>query len=45
MSRTQLRAKSGATAAVKETGTVGEIEEVPAAGKTQTTVAGMGDKI
>ena len=45
MSRTQMRAKSGASAAAKEGETVGQIEVVPAAAKTQTTVAGTEDKI
>ena len=45
MSLTQMRAKSGASAAVKEGETVGKMEGVPAAAKTQTTVAGTGDKI
>ena len=43
--REQLRAKSGATSAVNEGETVGEIEKVPAAAKLQTTTAGTGDPI
>jgi len=45
MSRTQMRANSGASAAAREGETVGETNGVPAAAKTQTTVAGTGDKI
>ena len=45
MSQTQMRANNGASAAAKEGGTVGTIKGVPAAAKTQTTVAGTGDKI
>ena len=40
-----MRAKSGASAAAKEGETVGTGKEGPAAAKTQTTVAGTGDKI
>ena len=44
MSRTQWRAKSGTTSAVKEEETTGERGKVPVAVKTKTTVAGTGDK-
>ena len=45
MRQAQLRAKIGAVSAVNEGETAGEIEVVPAAAKTQTTTAGMGDTI
>jgi hypothetical protein len=45
ISRTQFRAKSGAAFAFKAKEETGEIEGVPAAAKTQTTVAGTGDKM
>lgn len=45
MSRTQFRANSGAAPAFNEAEVAGEIEGVPAAAKTQTTVAGTRDKI
>ena len=44
-SRTQWRAKSGVTAAVREGATVGEMEVFPAAAETKTTATGMGDTI
>ena len=40
-----MRAKSGASAAAKEGGTVGKMKGVPVAAQTQTTVTGTGDKI
>lgn len=45
MSRTQFRAKSGAAFAFKENEAGVENKGVPAAAKTQTTVAGTGDKM
>jgi len=45
MSRTQFRAKSGAAFAFKENDVGVENNGVPAAAKTQTTVAGTGDKM
>ena len=45
MSRTQMRAKSGDASAIKAGETDGETKGVPVAAKTQTTVAGTGDKI
>jgi hypothetical protein len=45
MSRTQFRAKSGAASAFKEMVAGVENKGVPAAVKTQTTVAGTGDKM
>ena len=45
MSRTQLRANSGAASTDKKGETDGEICEVAVAVKTQTTSAGTGDTI